>query len=144
LSFARLPLFCALFLLVRGLSVFLYRDVLPKPDLLPLALYSSSTLPLVVTIAHVGARTGEMLPENGAAAHWRGDRLHVGVSGHRARASAKRRAARDADHSERPSHPEELKAQLGILDHATPCNAHAHVADADAMGAMPLGVASRR
>jgi Kef-type K+ transport system membrane component KefB len=67
LSFARLPLFCALFLLVRGLPAFLYRDVLPKPDLLPLALYSSSTLPLVVTIAHVGARTGEMLPENGAA-----------------------------------------------------------------------------
>ena len=67
LSFARLPLFCALFLLVRGLPVFLYRRDLPKPDLLPLALYSSSTLPLVVTIAHVGARTGEMLPENGAA-----------------------------------------------------------------------------
>ena len=67
LSFARLPLFCALFLLVRGLPVYLYRRDLPKPDLLPLALYSSSTLPLVVTIAHVGARTGEMLPENGAA-----------------------------------------------------------------------------
>jgi Kef-type K+ transport system membrane component KefB len=66
-SLARLPLFCALFLLVRGLPAFLYREKLPKPDLLPFALYSSSTLPLVVTIAHVGARTGEMLPENGAA-----------------------------------------------------------------------------
>jgi Kef-type K+ transport system membrane component KefB len=42
LSFARLPLFCALFLLVRGLPVFLYRHDLPKVDLLPLALYSSS------------------------------------------------------------------------------------------------------
>jgi Kef-type K+ transport system membrane component KefB len=67
LSFARLPLFCALFLLVRGLPTFLYRHELPKGDLLPLALYSASTLPLVVTIAHVGARTGEMLPENAAA-----------------------------------------------------------------------------
>jgi Kef-type K+ transport system membrane component KefB len=67
LNFARLPLFCALFLLVRGVPAFLYLDDLPKSDILPLALYSSSTLPLVVTIAHVGARTGEMLPENGAA-----------------------------------------------------------------------------
>jgi Kef-type K+ transport system membrane component KefB len=66
LSFARLPLFCALFLLVRGVPTFLYRDDLPRSDLLLLALYSSSTLPLVVTIAHVGSRTGEMLPENGA------------------------------------------------------------------------------
>jgi Kef-type K+ transport system membrane component KefB len=67
LRFARLPLFCALFLLVRGLPVFLYRHDLPKVDLLPLALYSSSTLPLVVTIAHVGSQMGEMVPENAAA-----------------------------------------------------------------------------
>jgi Kef-type K+ transport system membrane component KefB len=68
LDLARLPLFCALFLLVRGLpAYYLYQRELPKSDLLPLALYSASTLPLVVTIVHVGTRTGEMMPENGAA-----------------------------------------------------------------------------
>ncbi|MFZ3328372.1 MAG: cation:proton antiporter [Methylocella sp.] len=66
-SLARLILFCAGFLIVRVIPVLLYKHVLPERDLLPLALFSSTTLPLVVAVTYLGARTGDMLPENASA-----------------------------------------------------------------------------
>ena len=66
-SIARLILFCWGFLFVRLLPVLLYKRVLPQRDLLPLALFSSTTLPLVVAVTYLGVRTGDMLPENASA-----------------------------------------------------------------------------
>jgi Kef-type K+ transport system membrane component KefB len=66
-SLARLILCCAGFLFVRILPVLLYKRVLPERDLLPLALFSSTTLPLVVAVTYLGVRTGDMLPENASA-----------------------------------------------------------------------------
>jgi Kef-type K+ transport system membrane component KefB len=66
-SLARLILFCAGFLFVRLFPVLLYKHVLPERDLLPLALFSATTLPLVVAVTYLGVRTGDMLPENASA-----------------------------------------------------------------------------
>lgn len=66
-NIARLILFCAGFLLVRLIAVRLYRGVLPGNDLLPLALLSSTTMPLVVAVTFLGVRSGDMLPENAHA-----------------------------------------------------------------------------
>lgn len=66
-SLARLILFCAGLLFIRVLPVFLYKHVLPERDLLPLALFSATTLPLVVAVTYLGVRTGDMLPENASA-----------------------------------------------------------------------------
>jgi Kef-type K+ transport system membrane component KefB len=64
----RLPLFLALFLLVRGLpALVLYRRDLPRADLVPLALFSATALPLVVVITGIGTYTGRMTTENAAA-----------------------------------------------------------------------------
>jgi Kef-type K+ transport system membrane component KefB len=64
----RLPLFLGLFLLVRGLPVFLlYRRAIPSSDRVPLALYSATALPIVVAVTHIGIETGNMRPENAAA-----------------------------------------------------------------------------
>ena len=64
---ARLILFCGGFLFIRFVPVFLYKHVLPERDLLPLALFSATTLPLVVAVTYLGVRTGDMLPENASA-----------------------------------------------------------------------------
>jgi Kef-type K+ transport system membrane component KefB len=66
-TLARLILFCAGFLFIRVVPVLLYKQVLPERDLLPLALFSSTTLPLVVAMTYLGVRTGDMLPENASA-----------------------------------------------------------------------------
>lgn len=59
-----LPTFLALFLLVRGLPVLLYRRDLAKAELLPFALSMSVTsLGLVVVITHVGLQTNHMSPD---------------------------------------------------------------------------------
>lgn len=59
-----LPAFLALFLLVRGLPVFLYRRDLAKPELLPFALSTSVTsLGLVIVVTHVGLETKHMNPD---------------------------------------------------------------------------------
>ena len=71
-SLARLILFCAGFLFIRVLPVLLYKHVLPERDLLPLALFSSTTLPLVVAVTFLGVRTGDMLPENAHRPRGRG------------------------------------------------------------------------
>ena len=64
----RLPLFLALFLVVRGAPVFLlYRTAIPRADRLPLTLYSATALPLVVAVTTIGLETGHMRPENAAA-----------------------------------------------------------------------------
>lgn len=64
---ARFVLFCGAFLLVRLAPLHLYRRVLPTRDLPSLALLSSTTLPLVVAIAYLGAKNGGMAPENASA-----------------------------------------------------------------------------
>ena len=56
------PLFVALFFLVRGLPVCLYRAELGGRDRLALALYSASALPVVVAITQIGVATGKMQP----------------------------------------------------------------------------------
>jgi Kef-type K+ transport system membrane component KefB len=66
-SLARLILFCGGILFIRFVPVFLYKHVLPERDLLPLALFSATTLPLVVAVTYLGVRTGDMLPENASA-----------------------------------------------------------------------------
>src|SRR4029077_18990696 len=64
----RLPLFLGLFLIVRGLpALLLYRRDLPRADLVPLALFSATALPLVVVITSIGVSTNRMRPENAAA-----------------------------------------------------------------------------
>jgi Kef-type K+ transport system membrane component KefB len=64
----RVPLFLAMFLVVRGLpALLLYRRDLPKSDRIPLALFSATALPLVVVITGIGLDTGRMKPENAAA-----------------------------------------------------------------------------
>lgn len=64
---ARVPLFLALFLVVRSAPVVLYRRDLPARERALLALFSSTTLPLVVVITEIGKATGRMQPDNAAA-----------------------------------------------------------------------------
>lgn len=64
----RVPIFLAMFLIVRGVpALVLYRRDLPTSDLVPLALFSATALPLVVVITEIGLSTDRMLPENAAA-----------------------------------------------------------------------------
>jgi Kef-type K+ transport system membrane component KefB len=64
----RLPLFLLLFLIVRGIpALVLYRRDLPHDQLVPLALFSATGLPLIVVITGIGVDTGRMLPGNAAA-----------------------------------------------------------------------------
>jgi Kef-type K+ transport system membrane component KefB len=66
-SVAELPLFLALFLLVRGLPTILSRREVPPGALTPLALLSASALPLVVAITDVGVRTGKLAADTAAS-----------------------------------------------------------------------------
>ena len=63
----RVPLFLGMFLLARGVPVWLCRRDLPRGDWLPLALMSSTALPLVVAVAEIGIETDRMKPETAAA-----------------------------------------------------------------------------
>jgi Kef-type K+ transport system membrane component KefB len=64
----RVPLFLALFLLIRGSpSLLFYRNDLEKSERLPFILYISTALPLVVAITDIGVATGRMRSENAAA-----------------------------------------------------------------------------
>jgi len=48
----QIPLFLLLFLVIRGLpALYVYRKYLPKGQLIPLALFSATGLPLIVVIA---------------------------------------------------------------------------------------------
>jgi Kef-type K+ transport system membrane component KefB len=66
-TIARLPIFLALFLLVRGLPALLFSRVLPRSDLLPLALLSATALPLIVAVTQIALRTDRVTPANAAA-----------------------------------------------------------------------------
>ena len=63
-----LPVFLALFLVVRGLpAMLLYRSVLPIAERKALALLSATQLPLVVAITTIGVDSGHMRPSTAAA-----------------------------------------------------------------------------
>jgi Kef-type K+ transport system membrane component KefB len=67
-SILRLPVFLALFVVVRGAPVvLLYRGAVARRDWLPLALISATALPLVVAVTQIGLAEGRMRPENAAA-----------------------------------------------------------------------------
>jgi Kef-type K+ transport system membrane component KefB len=64
----KLPLFVALFLVVRGVpAIVLYRKVLDTRDRLALGFYSSTQLALVVAITTIGIAAGKMSPSTSAA-----------------------------------------------------------------------------
>ena len=65
----KLPLFLALFLLIRGLpALLMYREVLPDArDRLSLAFFSATQLPLVLAITTVATETGHMRTTTAAA-----------------------------------------------------------------------------
>ena len=64
----RVPVFCALFLFVRGVpALVLYRRSLARPQRAALAFFSGTALPLVVVITTIGVDEGKMRPENAAA-----------------------------------------------------------------------------
>ena len=67
-AFLRVPLFLALFLVVRGTpALLLYRRDLPRYQLPPLALFSATGLPLIVVITTIGVSESRMLPVNASA-----------------------------------------------------------------------------
>jgi Kef-type K+ transport system membrane component KefB len=61
------PMFLALFLVVRGTPVILYRKVLAKEERWPFVLYSATALPMVVAITSIGVRTGRLGSDLAAA-----------------------------------------------------------------------------
>ncbi len=65
---ARVPLFVALFLVVRGLpALVVYRGVLPGRQRMALGVLQSTALPLLVVITQIGIETGDMRPANAVA-----------------------------------------------------------------------------
>jgi Kef-type K+ transport system membrane component KefB len=67
LALAQLPLFVAMFLVVRGLPALLVRGDLDGAGRIALALVSATQLPLVVAIADVGLRSGQLQPATAAS-----------------------------------------------------------------------------
>jgi Kef-type K+ transport system membrane component KefB len=64
----RVPLFLVLFLVIRGApALLLYRRDVDKHELVPLAFFSATGLPLIVVITTIGVSEGRMLPVNAAA-----------------------------------------------------------------------------
>jgi Kef-type K+ transport system membrane component KefB len=64
----RVPLFLVGFVVVRGVPVWLlYRKALPRGQRLPFALFSATTLPLVVVIIELGLQAGLVEPATAAA-----------------------------------------------------------------------------
>lgn len=63
----KVPMFLALFLLVRGLPALLARSELSRNDTMGLAFLQSAQLPLVVVITGLGVADGLMQPDNAAA-----------------------------------------------------------------------------
>jgi Kef-type K+ transport system membrane component KefB len=65
---ARMFVFFALMVAIRGLPVLLiFRRWFPNVEALRMALYSATSLPLIVAISAIGLQTGVMRPENAAA-----------------------------------------------------------------------------
>ncbi|MEI8240320.1 MAG: cation:proton antiporter [Actinomycetota bacterium] len=63
----KVPMFLALFLVVRGLPAVLYRKDLSRPDVVAMGLLQSSALPLLVVITTLGVDSGQMRSDNAAA-----------------------------------------------------------------------------
>jgi predicted permease len=66
-TLAKVPMFLALFLVVRGLPALLYRKDLPGAHVKALALFQSAGLPLIVVITGLGVEKGMMRSDNAAA-----------------------------------------------------------------------------
>jgi Kef-type K+ transport system membrane component KefB len=66
-SLVRVPLFLLLLLVARGLPALLYRGELAPRDQWILALFSATSLPLIVVITEVGKTSGKMQSANAAA-----------------------------------------------------------------------------
>jgi Kef-type K+ transport system membrane component KefB len=67
-AMAKLPLFLALFLVVRGLpAMLLYRKVFEARDRVALAFFSATALPLVVAITGIATEEGHMRSSTAAA-----------------------------------------------------------------------------
>ena len=67
-AFLRVPIFLAIFLVVRGVPVLLlYRKALTAGLRVPLAFFAGTGLPLIVVITSIGVSVGRMRPENAAA-----------------------------------------------------------------------------
>ena len=64
---AQFTLFCAAFLLIRLVPLFVYADVLTGADLPALAMMTAATLPLVVAISYLGVQSGQMRPDTATA-----------------------------------------------------------------------------
>jgi Kef-type K+ transport system membrane component KefB len=59
------PIFLISFLIVRGLpAMLIYRKILSKSELKPLALFSATQLPLVIVITDLAVESGVMIPNN--------------------------------------------------------------------------------
>ena len=63
----KIPMFLALFLVVRGLPALLYRKDLPVAQVKALALFQAAGLPLLVVITSLGVEKGMMRSDNAAA-----------------------------------------------------------------------------
>ncbi|MEY4175258.1 MAG: hypothetical protein RI900_2423 [Actinomycetota bacterium] len=63
----KVPMFMALFLVVRGLPALLYRKELDRHEMIGLAFLQAAALPLVVVITGLGVADGLMRPDNAAA-----------------------------------------------------------------------------
>ncbi len=64
----KLPMFLALFLVVRGLpAMLLYRGVMDARERVALAFFSATQLPLVVAITTIATQTGHMRPTTAAS-----------------------------------------------------------------------------
>lgn len=66
-SMLLVPIFLALFSVVRGAPVWLYRNDLTRDERWPFALYSATALSMVVAITDLGVRSNRMRPEIAAA-----------------------------------------------------------------------------
>jgi Kef-type K+ transport system membrane component KefB len=67
LALLQVPLFLGLFLVVRGLPAFLVRRELDLRSRIALGLLSATQLPLVVAIAEIGVRSGQLKEETAAS-----------------------------------------------------------------------------
>jgi Kef-type K+ transport system membrane component KefB len=67
-AFLRVPLFLMFFLVVRGApTLLLYRRQVNPRELVPLAFFAATGLPMIVVITTIGVSEGRMLPVNAAA-----------------------------------------------------------------------------
>ena len=110
-AIAKLAMFFALFLIVRGIpALLLYRGVLTARDRMALAFYSATELPLVVAITTIAIDAGEMKSLNGRRPRRRSDALdpdlplrrHGPAQGCRGR--GRRRGATGGIRRNRPRH----------------------------------------